>query len=113
MLDTWGKYLAASLPDPSDQLSADDFEGPSAHNVNLAAKVYMYIPVCIPSIEVCLTSTSLCPSSQGILGLAAYAYLLREDGRTAEADHYDGLNKQFVQFWLKNASVGLFQSLFC
>lgn len=35
----WGDYMVASLPDPGDQLCTDDFEGPSPHNVNLAAKV--------------------------------------------------------------------------
>ena len=39
VLITWGDYLVASLPDPSDQLCTDDFEGRSSHNVNLAAKV--------------------------------------------------------------------------
>lgn len=46
------------------------------------------------------------PPIQGIVGLAAYAYLLRAHGQTAEADHYDSLNKDFVQVWLTNASVG-------
>ena len=39
LLAIWGKYLLESLPDPGDQLCTDDFEGPSPHNVNLAAKV--------------------------------------------------------------------------
>ena len=39
LLNIWGKYLAASLPDPKDQLCTDDFEGPSPHNSNLAVKV--------------------------------------------------------------------------
>ena len=42
-MEIWGNYLAASLPDPGDQLCTDDFEGPSPHNVNLAAKVYHYV----------------------------------------------------------------------
>ncbi len=39
LLMQWGDYMVASLPDPGDQLCTDDFEGPSPHNVNLAAKV--------------------------------------------------------------------------
>jgi hypothetical protein len=39
LLSIWGEYLAASLPDPQDQLCTDDFEGPSPHNSNLAVKV--------------------------------------------------------------------------
>ena len=39
LLITWGNYIESSLPDPKDQLCTDDFEGKTAHNVNLAAKV--------------------------------------------------------------------------
>ena len=39
VLMMWGDYIVASLPDPGNQLCTDDFEGPSPHNVNLAAKV--------------------------------------------------------------------------
>ena len=39
LLIQWGNYIEASLPDPKDQLCTDDFEGKTAHNVNLAAKV--------------------------------------------------------------------------
>ena len=39
LLSTWANYTVASLPDPGNQLCTDDFEGPSPHNVNLAAKV--------------------------------------------------------------------------
>lgn len=42
LLDTWGKYLNKSLPDPKNQLCTDDFEGKSPHNSNLAVKV------CVP-----------------------------------------------------------------
>ena len=39
LLEIWGKYLESTLPDPGNQICVDDFEGPSPHNVNLAAKV--------------------------------------------------------------------------
>ena len=38
LLRSWADYLISVLPDPGDQLCTDDFEGPSPHNVNLAAK---------------------------------------------------------------------------
>lgn len=53
-MDTWGDYLVSSLPDPGNQLCTDDFEGPSPHNVNLAAK--------------------------GIVGLGAYSLILKIKG---------------------------------
>jgi len=39
VLKIWADYIVVSLPDPGNQLCTDDFEGPSPHNVNLAAKV--------------------------------------------------------------------------
>jgi len=51
LLKQWGNYLNSSLPDPGDQLCTDDFEGPSPHNANLAAK--------------------------GIVGLGAYSKLIK------------------------------------
>jgi len=74
LLHTWADFLTSSLPDPPKQLCTDDFEGPSPHNVNLAAK--------------------------GIVGLAAYAVLLRLHGDDANAAKYDILVAQYVQFWL-------------
>lgn len=38
LIDKWGNYLLQTLPDPQNQLCTDDFEGPSPHNINLAAK---------------------------------------------------------------------------
>ena len=37
-LNGYADYIVASLPDPKEQLCTDDFEGPSPHNANLAAK---------------------------------------------------------------------------
>lgn len=38
LLYQWADYLITVLPDPGTQLCTDDFEGPSPHNANLAAK---------------------------------------------------------------------------
>ena len=38
LLKSWAEFLNATLPDPGNQLCTDDFEGPSPHNANLAAK---------------------------------------------------------------------------
>ena len=38
LIETWAEFLQSTLPDPGNQLCTDDFEGPSPHNVNLAAK---------------------------------------------------------------------------
>ena len=39
------------------------------------------------------------------MGLASYAYLLRQHGDTADADYYDEANKAFVTYWLNHAAV--------
>merc|ERR1712233_73865 len=75
LLQIWGKYLRDSLPDPGNQLCTDDFEGPSPHNVNLAAK--------------------------GIIGLGAYSILLKFKGDTkASADNLKAA-QGFAQDWMK------------
>ena len=80
LLKMWTNYLVSTLPDPGNQLCTDDFEGPSPHNVNLAAK--------------------------GILGLASYAYLLEMDGYQTEADEYFRLCKFFVAYWVAESDSG-------
>ena len=47
-------------------------------------------------------------SLQGIVGLASYAYMLRVKGDTNASDYYDGLNKNFVQYWIQHANVRAF-----
>ena len=73
ILGEWAEFMNSTLPDPNDQLCTDDFEGPSPHNANLAVK--------------------------GIVGLNAYAVLLRYFGRFAEADVYDGLAARYAEDW--------------
>ena len=42
---------------------------------------------------------------QGIVALAAFSFLLRKDGQTSAAEYYEGLNKGFIDYWMKNALV--------
>jgi len=80
LLAIWGNFLTTNLPDPPKQLCTDDFEGPSAHNVNLAAK--------------------------GIVGLACYAKLLRFKGDSGRAQQFETLVSQYTQFWLVKSASG-------
>lgn len=75
LLDKWGQYLLSTLPDPKNQLCTDDFEGPSPHNINLAAK--------------------------GILGLASYSQYLN-DRQVPNAHFYLNITKVFVDYWEQN-----------
>lgn len=78
LLDTWGQYLAQSLPDPGNQLCTDDFEGPSPHNTNLALK--------------------------GIVGLGAYTQILVARGEYDLAQYYSEQMFDFAQYWLVHAT---------
>jgi len=80
ILDQWADYIVSSLPDPANQLCTDDFEGPSPHNTNLAAK--------------------------GIVALGAYAKLLRVKGDANKAHHYHVKAQEFVRNWTQAASDG-------
>lgn len=80
LLETWAQFINASLPDPGDQLCTDDFEGPSPHNVNLAAK--------------------------GIVALAAFAGLLAEQGNASEALLYKERCQALASEWAHNANDG-------
>ena len=77
LLETWAQYINISLPDPEQQLCTDDFEGPSPHNANLALK--------------------------GIVGLSAYAILLRYFGEVGRADEWDALAASLAQDWMRLA----------
>ena len=74
ILRTWAEYLNVSLPDPANQLCTDDFEGPEPHNANLAVK--------------------------GIIGLTAYAVLLRFFGQDAEAARWDSQAAVYGREWM-------------
>lgn len=77
LLESWANFLIATLPDPGNQLCTDDFEGPSPHNTNLAAK--------------------------GIVGLAAYADLQKARGYAGSAKFYMDYAKGFARDWEKLA----------
>jgi len=74
LLQQWAEYLVDTLPDPGDQLCTDDFEGPSPHNANLAAK--------------------------GIIGLAAYQYLCQQENRHDESARYFRIVQNYTQIWM-------------
>ena len=73
MLKQWADFNIGVLPDPGDQLCTDDFEGPSPHNVNLAAK--------------------------GIVSLGAFGQLLGVMGDEDGASHYRGIAEELVGNW--------------
>jgi hypothetical protein len=77
ILKQWADYLAASLPDLGFQNQTDDFAGPIAHSVNLAAKA--------------------------IIAVAAMAQIATAAGNTADAAHYSAQSKQFISYWLTHA----------
>jgi len=78
LLLIWADFIAGSLPDPGNQLCTDDFEGPSPHNTNLAAK--------------------------GIVALEAYAELLKAKGDAVLANKYRQLAFGFAKTWVKTAA---------
>ena len=68
------------LPDPGNKLCTVDFEGPSPHNSNLAAK--------------------------GIIGLGAYQDILKRLGtKTPSGVDVAQKVKEFADFWAKNAAA--------
>jgi len=75
LLDQWGIYLVANLPDPGNQLCTDDFTGPSPHNANLAIK--------------------------GILGLGAFGKFWEIAGDHTKAVLYTAIAKEYVKRWME------------
>ena len=81
ILNGYADYIIESLPDPGDQLCTDDFEGPSPHNSNLAAK--------------------------GIVALEAWAQVLGLiDGQSDAAALYSSKATEFYGDWLELAIDG-------
>lgn len=79
LLKQWADYIVQSLPDPGYQLCTDDFEGPSPHNANLAAK--------------------------GVVALDAYASLLEAHGDHADAHAYRERAQGFAADWVRLAKA--------
>lgn len=77
LIDSWGDYLWSTAYDPGNQLCTDDFEGPSPHNANLAAK--------------------------GIVAMAAYAQLLvmRGSAYVPRANQFNTQVQNYTQYWMK------------
>eukprot|EP01118_Nematostelium_gracile_P012026 TRINITY_DN4337_c0_g1_i2.p1 TRINITY_DN4337_c0_g1~~TRINITY_DN4337_c0_g1_i2.p1 ORF type:complete len:685 (+),score=200.62 TRINITY_DN4337_c0_g1_i2:45-2099(+) len=73
LLDAWGRYLVENLPDPGNQLCTDDFEGPIAHDSNLAVK--------------------------GIVAIDCWAYILDLMGNTTAGDYYHKIASQYAMDW--------------
>ena len=77
ILKQWADYLTTSLPDPGFQNQTDDFAGPIAHSVNLAIK--------------------------GIVAVAAMGQIATAAGQGDDSAHYQGLARQYVEYWAKHA----------
>eukprot|EP01112_Ceratiomyxa_fruticulosa_P005629 TRINITY_DN1637_c0_g1_i1.p1 TRINITY_DN1637_c0_g1~~TRINITY_DN1637_c0_g1_i1.p1 ORF type:complete len:717 (+),score=147.27 TRINITY_DN1637_c0_g1_i1:90-2153(+) len=74
LIQSYGEFLLSVLPDPGNQLCTDDFEGPTPHDANLAAK--------------------------GIVAVAAYATLCKYMGDPMCADSYNHVAQDFATDWM-------------
>ncbi len=79
-MSTWVDYLVKYGLDPENQLCTDDFAGHFAHNVNLSAKA--------------------------IMGIASYAAMAHELGKTDVADKYEAIARDYAAKWKTNAFDG-------
>lgn len=77
ILKQWADYLTKNLPDPGFQNQTDDFAGSIGHSVNLAIK--------------------------GIIAVAAMGQIAAAAGHSSDAEHYRGLARQYMTFWMKHA----------
>jgi hypothetical protein len=80
ILQRWADYLVEKGLEPEEQLCTDDFTGPSALNVNLAAKA--------------------------IAGVAGFSKLCDILGKKDLSDKYMAKAKEMLDYWLKKADVG-------
>ncbi len=80
LLRQWADYLLQAGYDPENQLCTDDFAGHLAHNCNLSVKA--------------------------IMGIGAFAKMLADTGREAEAASYREKAAHFAALWEQNARTG-------
>jgi hypothetical protein len=80
ILQQWADYLVEKGLDPENQLCTDDFAGHLAHNTNLSIKA--------------------------ILGLGAYAQILKMQGKKEAASHYQNKAEEFAKRWVEMANDG-------
>ncbi len=78
LLEVWNTYLIKYGNDPEFQLCTDDFAGHLAHNCNLSLKA--------------------------IMGMAGYADILAQIGRTAEADEIMAKAKEYADSFCERAA---------
>ena len=79
ILQRWADYLVEKGLEPEEQLCTDDFTGPSALNVNLAAKA--------------------------IGGVASFGRLCEILGKKDLSDRYMAKAKEMLDYWLKKADA--------
>lgn len=80
LLRRWADYLKQHTLDPEQQLSTDDFTGPSAHNANLALK--------------------------GVLALGAFTQILERLGQGQEAKEWQAVAEDYARQWRLRAEAG-------
>ena len=80
ILQQWADYLVEKGLDPENQLCTDDFAGHLAHNTNLSVKA--------------------------IIGLGAYAQILKMEGKKEAADNYRTKAQEFAKRWVEMANDG-------
>lgn len=80
LLRQWADYLLEAGYDPANQLCTDDFAGHLAHNCNLSVKA--------------------------IVGLGAFAKMLTDTGKEADARIYRQKAEEFAAQWEQNARAG-------
>ncbi|MGI8906171.1 MAG: glutaminase domain-containing protein [Candidatus Sumerlaeaceae bacterium] len=80
LLQKWANYLHQKGMDPENQLCTDDFAGHLAHNTNLSLKA--------------------------IMGIAGFARLANQLGKTEDSTRYLTLAKEMAAEWMKKADDG-------
>jgi len=78
LVQKWGNYLIANLPDPGNQLCTDDFEGPTPHDSNLAVK--------------------------GIVAIGAAGFLAEKMGDSTLAQKFSTTAANYAKSWMKLAN---------